>query len=403
MSCMLWEDSFYESGQDIAARIKELIPKVAAETVADIAIEARTKMKLRHVPLLLARELARGSKKDRLVVADLLENIIQRPDELAEFLAIYWAEKRQPLSAQVKKGLAKALKKFSEYSLAKYNREGKIRLRDVMFLTHPVPAAAQEDLFKNLAEDTLKTPDTWEVELSAGKDKRETWERLIAENKLGALALLRNLRNMKVNGVPDKIVEDALAAMNSERVLPYRFISAAKYAHHLEPALEAAMFKCLEKHAKLVGKTVLMVDVSGSMNGAITGKTEITRTDAANGLAILLREICEKVVVYTFATLPKLVPSRRGFALRDAVMKQFGGSTMTETAKQQADKEGYDRLIILTDEQSHQTLSNPQTDKGYVVNVAPYKNGIGYGAWHHVDGWSEAIIDYIQLIEQEGF
>ena len=33
-----------------------------------------------------------------------------------------------------------------------------------------------------------------------GANKREVWERLLAERKLGALALLRNLRNMEEAG-----------------------------------------------------------------------------------------------------------------------------------------------------------------------------------------------------------
>src|ERR1700752_1459510 len=59
LACMLWEDEFYESGISIAARTRELVPKVAAEKVAALAVEARTAMKLRHAPLLLVREMAR--------------------------------------------------------------------------------------------------------------------------------------------------------------------------------------------------------------------------------------------------------------------------------------------------------------------------------------------------------
>lgn len=401
MACMLWEDSFYESGEAIAARIACLIPKVPPAKVAAIAIEARSKMKLRHVPLLLARELARSNAEARLHVAKLLAEIIQRPDELTEFLAIYWKEKRQPLSAQVKKGLASAFAKFSEYSLAKYNQDGKVKLRDILFLTHAKPSDQQRaELYKKLASKSLAVPDTWEVALSSGADKKATWERLLAEKKLGALALLRNLRNMKSADVSDTIVSEALRSMDAERVLPFRFISAAKYAPHLEEALEAAMFKCLAEVEKLKGKTVLLIDVSGSMTGAISGESKLSRIDAANGLAILIREVCEHAVIYTFSDAARLVPARRGFALRDAVMKQYGGGTHTEAAKLRADREGYDRLIILTDEQSHESLSSPLTDKGYVVNVAAYQNGIGYGKWKHIDGWSEAILEYVRQSEQ---
>jgi hypothetical protein len=38
---------------------------------------------------------------------------------------------------------------------------------------------------------------------------------------------------------------------------------------------------------------------------------------------------------------------------------------------------------------------------GYVINVASARNGVGYGAWTHVDGWSEAVVDYIRSLEAD--
>src|SRR5262249_19274778 len=67
MACLLWESQFYEDGVEIAGRIAELVPKVAAEKVAALAIEAREQMKLRHVPLLLVREMARHKTHRHLV------------------------------------------------------------------------------------------------------------------------------------------------------------------------------------------------------------------------------------------------------------------------------------------------------------------------------------------------
>jgi hypothetical protein len=37
--------------------------------------------------------------------------------------------------------------------------------------------------------------------------------------------------------------------------------------------------------------------------------------------------------------------------------------------------------------------------KGYVINVASNRNGVGYGQWIHIDGWSEAVVDYIAALE----
>jgi hypothetical protein len=398
-ACLLWEDQFYEDGVAIAGRIAELVPKVDAERVAALAVEARQKLKLRHAPLLLVREMARH-KTHRALVAETLASVIQRADELAEFVAIYWQNGRVPLSAQVKKGLAAAFTKFDEYGLAKYDRAGAVKLRDVLFLCHAKPRdEAQALLWKRLIAGELIMPDTWEVALSSGADKRETWERLLSERKLGALALLRNLRNMKDAGAREELVVDSIRAMKSDRVLPFRFLAAARHAPQWEEALETAMFACVEGREKLKGKTVLLVDVSGSMVHPLSRRSEMLRTDAAYGLAVLLRETCEQVSVYSFSDELKLVAPRRGFALRDAIeASQAHSGTYLGKALDELD-ERYDRVIVITDEQAHDSVPGPK-GKGYMINVAGYRNGVGYGKWTHVDGWSDSVIEYVRELER---
>lgn len=400
MACMLWEDSFYESGESIASRIAGLVKTVGAADVMKLAVEARSKMNMRHAPLLLLRELARRKDASAAVEAGLVE-CIQRPDELAEFLAIYWKDKKQPLAACVKRGLARAFTKFTPYQFAKYNADRDIKLRDVMFLVHPKPVdKEQEDTFKALADNKLSAPDTWEVQLSGGANKKATFERLISEGKLGALALIRNLRLMTENGVDEGMIRSAIVNAKTDRVLPFRFIAAARHAPRFEPQLEWAMFKCLEGSEMLSGKTLLLVDVSGSMTSNISGKTQMSRIDAACGLAILLREVCENVDVYTFASQEKYVPPRRGFALRDAIMAQFGGSTRLGTSLSHLNYgEGHDRVIVITDGQSEDSVGAPRSKRGYILNVAAYQNGVGYGPWLSIDGWSDACVKYIQAYE----
>jgi 60 kDa SS-A/Ro ribonucleoprotein len=406
LACLLWENQFYEDGVDVAGRIAELVPKVSAEKVAALAVEGREKMKLRHAPLLLVREMARHASH-RGFVAETLERVIQRADEMAEFIAIYWKDGRVPLSAQVKKGLAAAFPKFDEYALAKYDRGGPVKLRDVLFLAHAKPRdEAQAEVWKRLIAGELTAPDTWEVALSSGANKREAWERLLREQKLGALALLRNLRNMREAGVEEELVLAALGSMSTARVLPFRFLAAARYAPQWEEALERAMMKCVAAQEKLSGnvlsgKTIVLVDVSGSMTAPLSRRSEMQRTDAAYGLAVLLREIGEKVEVFSFSDALVEVPARRGFALRDAIdASQRHNSTQLGQAVDELNrKHSCDRLIVITDEQAHDKVPVPK-GKGYVINVASYKNGIGYGKWTHIDGWSEAVVEYIRMLEQ---
>jgi 60 kDa SS-A/Ro ribonucleoprotein len=399
LACLLWEDQFYEDGVEIAGRILSLVPKVKAEIVANLAVEARSTMKLRHVPLLLVREMAR-LKTHREFVSRTLAQVIQRADELAEFAAIYWKDGKVPLSAQAKKGLAQAFRKFDEYQLAKYDRSGPIRLRDVLFLCHAKPRdAEQAALWKRLIEGELQTPDTWEVALSSGADKREAWERLLRERKLGALAMLRNLRNMKQAGVDESLVLGGIDAMKTGRVLPFRFLAAARFAPQWEESLERAMLSSLKEQEKLPGRTILLVDVSGSMMGALSRRSDMLRTDAAYGLAILLREVCEKAITFTFSDNLVEVPPRRGFALRDALdASQPHSATYLGRALEKI-REKYDRIIVITDEQAHDHVPGPR-GRGYMINVASNKNGVGYGPWTHIDGWSEAVVEYVRVLEQ---
>jgi GNAT superfamily N-acetyltransferase len=406
LTCLLWEDTFYEKGSGTAARVAELVRENKAEDVASLAHEARDKMQLRHVPLFLVRELARRKGIGPLVT-ETLEQVIQRADELGEFVALYWKEKKQPLSAGVKRGLARAFTKFDAYQLAKYDRDSVVKLRDVLFLCHAKPKdEAQAMVWKQLVDGSLTAPDTWEVALSARKGKKEAFERLLEEGKLGGMAVLRNLRLILAAGVSPKLIRQRLDN-GVARALPFRFVTAARYAPKLEDALESAMLKGVAGFPELAGSTGLVVDVSGSMNSALAKKGETTRMDAAAGLAILLREKSGEFSIATFSDTCVELPPRRGFALRDAIVKSqaHSGTYLKRALTQlsnQAEWKALDRLIVITDEQSHDGILPAWTGKAYVVNVAPYKHGLSYGnRWTHIDGWSERIVDYIAAVEKE--
>ena len=394
---MLWEDQFYFNGVESAEAIKGLAAKVTADELNALSLKARDKYKLRHIPLLLQRYAASLGK----LSADVLADVIQRPDEMGEFLSMYWKEKRQPLSNQVKKGLAKAFCKFNEYQLAKWDKNSAaIRIRDVMFMVHPKPQNAdQAALFKKVAEDKLETPDTWEVQLSAGADKKETFTRLMNEKKLGALAFIRNLRNMVNAGVDESKIRSYAQNVNLERVLPFRFIAASRQVPALSDMLESMMFRCLANHQKIPGKTVLVVDVSGSMFGTkISEKSDLDRFDAAAALAMLCREVCEEVVIFSFSNTAVRIPSHfRGFQLVEAISSsQHHGGTKLGASIMEIHRvvPSYDRCIVFTDEQSYDRPAKPK-GLGYIVNVAAYRHGINIKEWQEVNGFSEAIVDYI--------
>lgn len=405
-TCLLWEDTFYEADTDIAARLADLVRANEPDSVAKVAVDARERMQLRHAPLFLVRELARRKGTGPLV-SDTLARVILRADEISEFVALYWKDGKQPLSAGVKRGLAQAFRKFDAYQLAKYDRESEVKLRDVLFLCHAKPEdIVQAALWKQLAEGTLEPPDTWEVALSTGKDKKATWERLLEEDRLGGLATLRNLRNMLKVGVNPELIRKRLQS-GIERALPFRFVTAARHAPELEDALERAMLEAVAAVPELQGSTGVVVDVSGSMESRLSRRSETTRMDAAAGLAILFREKSAAFRAATFSSQCVEVPARRGFALRDKIVGSqphdatYLKAALTKLGQERTWKK-LNRLVVITDEQAHDGILPAWTRFAYVINVAPYRHGLSYGnGWTHIDGWSERVFDYIAASESE--
>lgn len=393
MSCMLWENEFYEDGLSISDRIVDLAKKVKPEIVNAMAVEARNDMKVRHVSLLLATIHPEKNT---------INHVVQRADELAELIAIYWRNGKKPIPAQMKKGLALAFRKFDAYQLAKYNRDGAVKLRDVMFMVHPKPFDdKQKKTWSQLVDGTLASPDTWEVSLSAGADKKETFTRLLSENKLGAMALLRNLRNMIHADVDRNLVRSCILNANYSRVLPFRFVAAARHAPDFEPELDIAMQKSIDALPKLTGKTVVLVDVSGSMDCPLSGKSDMNRMDAAAALGAIVKS--DELSVYTFSYDLVKVPPRRGMAGVDAIKssQSHGGTYLSKSLRELNQKESYDRIIVITDEQSHDGIGAALPgSKRYLINVASNKNGVGYGLWVHLDGFSENVIQWIHKYEK---
>lgn len=398
LSALLFEDTFYEKGSKQAERVAALITLCKPQDVAALAVECRQRMYLRHMPLFLVRELARV-KGNGSFVAAALESCIERPDELTEYLAIYWKDGRKPLSAGSKRGLAKAFRKFNAETLAKYDRPNAVKLRDVLRIVHSKPTSTEQGVeWKALIAGELPAPDTWEVALSSGADKKSTFERLLKERKLGGLAFLRNLRNMIAANVDTGLMRERFAG-GFGKVLPFRFVAALRHAPQFVRDLDSAMQRCMIGMAKISGRTGILVDVSGSMDHALSAKSEMKRVDVAAGLAVLASGICEYPRVFTFSQSLVEVPPFAGLALVDTIRRsQPHGSTMLGASIQRLNQESLDRLIVITDEQSHDRVPNP-TAKGYVINVANNQHGVGYGPWVHIDGWSERVLDFVREYE----
>lgn len=425
MACLLWEDIAYADGKAVVESIKALVSSVPAESVSKMAIEARFQQKLRHVPLLLCREMARLESHRGLVAATLAQ-VIHRPDELCEFVSLYWQsnDKKKTLSSAVKRGLATAFQKFDEYQLGKWDKDAKeIKLRDVLFLSHAKPKDAdQAALWKRLIDGSLATPNTWEVGLSAAKsedEKRTVWERLIDENALPAFAFLKNLRNMISAKVPRATMTKGFEQLKPAMLLPIDFLRAATFASDYVRQLEDVMYRCAAQWPKLKGWTIFVVDVSGSMGERLSSKTDFSRMDAAAAMAMLAAEMCEQVTIYATAGSDSArkhhtekVAAHRGFALAKEIVGTArhlgGGGIFTRQCLEfirEHEHDTPDRIVVFSDSQDcdldRSKKPAPFGKSNYIVDVSSHNHGINYaGVWTaEIAGWSESFLRFIAELE----
>jgi 60 kDa SS-A/Ro ribonucleoprotein len=448
---------FYESADAGLQRMWELIAKTDAKFVARLAVYAREQMYLRSVPIVLAVELAKQHNGDGLVSA-LTARIVQRADEITELLAYYtMANGREDikqlnkLSKQLQKGLAEAFNRFDEYQFAKYNRNTVVKLKDALFLVHPKPKNdVQQALFNKIVKDGLQIPYTWEVELSAlGQQKydsielkqqtvKEKWEELIFSNKMGYMALLRNLRNILEAGVSNEALTQVINYLTSanavakSRQLPFRFLSAYRELKELKSGHASRVLDALEEAVLLTAiniagydenmRVVIAADVSGSMQTPVSAKSKVQRFDIGLMLAMLLQSRCANVITGMFGNTWKVinVPKKNILAnvmefhhREGEVGYNTNGYLVIEDLLHR--RKAVDKVMIFTDAQLwNSNNSNHIADlwkqykqiapgaKMYLFDLAGYGNtplNILNNDVYLVAGWSDKIFDVLRAIE----
>lgn len=344
-------EKFYESATEQLHRMQVLVASVSPEFTASLAIYAREQMYLRTVPLVLTVLLSQ--RKDFRYLKALTQRVVQRADELTDLLVIYQAlnqrsgiKKLNKLSRGIQKGLAAALPKFDAYQLAKYNRKGAVTLKDVIRLTHPHPDSEERSLlYKQVLEDTLPTPYTWETRLSQagqqGESQTEVWQELIDSQKVGYMALLRNLRNILQAGVSESHLDQVLQRLADpkevlkSKQLPFRYYSAYRsvddlnspFAEKVVLALEEALLLSMDNLELLQNKKVVIAaDVSGSMQTNVSSKSVIQYYDIGLILAMLAHARLKDSITGIFGDTWKVKTFPRESVLRNvAALRQIEG------------------------------------------------------------------------------
>jgi len=418
------EDKYYESGDARIARISSLVVSCSPKFVSNLAIIARKEFNLRSVVTLLISELSKIHRGDSLV-KDTIVSACMRVDDLTELVALVG----KPLPKQVKRGIRNALLKFNRYQLAKYKAEGKgVSLVDVFNLVHPKAQFAtdeQKQAWKDLMEGNLASFDTWETEISNAKDdedRTQKWEKLIADRKMGYMAILRNLNNFIKYHLSDesidavcKILTDPQEVAKSKQ-LPFRFTTAYENVignRKFSNAISEAMDLAVANTPELPGRTLIGIDSSGSMGGDPIKKASIF------GATLAKANINADVILYDTKVKEAAFSSRIpvvDFAAR-IVAEAMGGGTETSLVFQYALQKGikYDRFIIISDNESwsegygrsvqqvyeyykNQTSTDPFV---YAIDIQGYgtKDVTGSKVFH-LTGWSNRLLDFVAHAEK---
>jgi len=384
---------------------------------------------LRHAPLIAyTGALLKYGQKPKDVT------IWRTPKDVVDNAAFLFTLKGN-FTKKFKKDISKVVTNFDEYQMSKYknyNANG-WRLVDVINLTHPKPTEAINKLIKG----ELKKPETWEhliSNLPQGKTRKDVWEDLIKNNKLGALALLKNLRNMIKDNVDEKLLIDYIYQKDFGLIFPFQIINGYKEIYNYNNKIAKVLIsKLYSPNPILGGKTLIILDVSGSM-GSFNLMAHYTDNMASKALGVffsIVNNTIDKDIVLTAGSdsegkhksmfiNEKLVKKPLNFSklINNDVRNKigYGGIFTKQCLKWVEDEKGksvYDRIVIISDSQDcdrydrGDKLPTSLLKKGgkiYVNNIAAYSN-VGYtslndGVQIEIPTFSSKVADLIRFEEE---
>lgn len=436
------QDQYHRSADDGLSRMRMLVHAIPDKRfVAKAAAYARNVFGMRSITHAVIGELVRSVKGEDWVKY-AVANTVRRPDDALEMLAYVG----KPVPNSLKKGLALAIQKFDEYSLAKYRGENTdCKMVDLFNLVHPVPQSVEQGtMWNKLMNGKLKSKDTWEVNVSAaGSDahaKKAAWTELIESGKIGYFALLRNLRNI-LHHAPN-VVPQAIELLKQESrikkslVLPFRYLTAYRQIEKepgVDQILEGLIDACeisLNNVPVFEGKTLTVVDTSGSMYMRTSEKSSVVPADIAflMAAAFAKKQDGDFMIFATIAGYESVVGTA---ALKFAVdsgrlQGKYAHGTNFQAIFEAASKP-YDRIVIFSDmqawetRQAHSYYGNQYNDTSIPSKMlAAYRQRhkvnshifsvdmSGYGSLQFPEnrvyamaGFSEKIFDVMALFEQD--
>lgn len=462
--------TFYETGADRDDRFARLVRELAVtdpEWTAGLLGWLRGEGNLRTASIVGAAEYVKArldaGATDGPANRQVVASVLQRPDEPGELLAYWTARYGRNVPKPVKRGVADAVRRlYSGKALLKYDTASKgYRFGDILNLVHAapdpdkpwqgelfqyaldrrhnpdtaVPPASARTLFAHRELMALPVAERRAVVTSHGGAERlaaagMTWEALAGwlqgpmdkaaweavMPSMGAMALIRNLRNFDEAGVSDEVAAQVAARISDpaevvrSRQFPFRYLAAYRHAPSLRWAypLEQALGHSLANVPALPGRTLILVDRSGSMWSPLSDRSKLNRADAAAVFGTALAVRAKKADLVEFGSTSAPVRFRRGESVLKILGRfgDLGGTDTTEAVRRHYGK--HDRVLIVTDEQyaysrhGDPTQQVPADVPVYTWNLAGYRTGHGPSGRanrHTFGGLSDAAFRMVPLLE----
>lgn len=429
LTSMVNEAKYYGDNTESMIGLAESLCRRDGEFVAKLAIWARTRGNMRTVSHVLCAVVGHCCSGEPFVRPMARVVASARVDDGTEILAthkmLYGDKVRWPHALQ--RGVADALGDASPTSLARWQSKSREwKLRDTLRVTHPRPLAddLDEAMGKAVAME-LPMPKSWETEVSGRGNTKEVWDELVAENRLGTMALLRNLRNIIRSGADMGPVLARLSnpdAIRRSRLLPFRFVVAYKelmnenlVSKAVFSALDDAMIASCENADQLPGSTAILIDSSGSMGMSLSEKSVATCIDVAATFGAMACHLSDDAWVCQFDITAKSVPMSGRSILSDVGrLAGVGGWTDMSAGFDLLMRSGFDadRVIVISDNEVNHGRN------AVMRELVEYRGKVGHDVWCHaidvcgygtvqfagdkvnyISGWSDSVPRFISMAE----
>ena len=229
---------------------------------------------------------------------------------------------------------------------------------------------------------------------------------------------MRNLANCDQAGISEAAVDTVIAKVTDPsevaraRLFPYQVWAAYKNApsDNWARALGSTLDLTLANIPALDG-TLVVIDTSGSMQGAVPGRSKMARVEVAAVMAMATANRAKDVDVVIYGQSNALVQGLDGMSVLGGVAKvvasvgSVGHATFGHTAiARWFDPKRHQRAVIFTDDQQHDSgqVNLGHVPMVYTFNLAGYRPSAlpaGERGRYTLGGFTDAIFTAMTVLE----